>query len=324
MPQTLRGVDADRLERSCNRRRDSIRFGASAPGLERAEVYLTTCAFEPHRHDTYAIGITTAGVQTFGYRGTRRVSLPGQMQILHPDETHDGAAGTDDGFGYRILYIAPELVRDALDGGALPFVADPVQKPTPTTRLLASLLADIDEPISDLARVEIATTLADTLRALGGRPDHPVAIDIRAVEVARDYLATHAREQTPASILEQIASTDRFTLARHFRRAFGTSPDRYRAMRRLALARAAIENGLPLARAATHAGFADQSHMTRQFKRAYGLTPARWTALIADSSPATPRSKPAPRAGVDRRSPAVHITRTRESPGASHRHGRGD
>jgi hypothetical protein len=46
-------------------------------------------------------------------------------------------------------------------------------------------------------------------------------------------------------------------------------------------ARAAIERGLPLAQAAAHAGFADQSHMTRQFKRAYGLTPARWTVLTA-------------------------------------------
>ena len=285
MQETLRGVDAARLERSCNGWRDSIRFGASAPGLERAEVYLTTCAFEPHRHDSYAIGVTTAGVQTFSYRGTRRVSLPGQVQILHPDETHDGAAGTDDGFGYRIIYIAPELVRDALDDGALPFVADPVQKPAPMTRLLASLLDDIDEPISDLVRVEIAAALADTLRSLGGQPDHrPVTIDIRAVELAREYLAAHAREQTPAATLERITGADRFTLARHFRRAFGTSPDRYRTMRRLELSRAAIESGLPLAQAAAHAGFADQSHMTRQFKRTYGLTPARWTALRAASS----------------------------------------
>lgn len=292
MPETLRGVDTDRLERSCTRQPDSIRFGASAPGLERAEVYLSTLAFEPHRHDFYAIGITTAGVQTFRYRGTRRVSLPGQLQILHPDETHDGAAGTDDGFGYRILYIAPELVRDALDGCALPFVDDPVQKPTPTTRLVASLLADIDEPISDLARVEIAATLADTLRSLSGRPDHrSVTIDIRAVELARDYLAAHAREQTPASTLEQITGADRFTLARHFRRAFGTSPDRYRTMRRLALARAAIEGGQSLARAAAEAGFADQSHMTRQFKRTYGLTPARWAALTAASSPEKSRNQ---------------------------------
>ena len=243
-------------------------------------MYLCDSAYEPHRHDSYAIGITTAGVQTFRYRGARRVCLPGQLHVLHPDETHDGAAGTDDGFGYRILYVAPELVRDALGGGPLPFVADPVQTLAPATRLVASLLVDIDEPISDLARAEIAATLADSLRELGGRPSPgPATIDLRAVGLARDYLAAHASEQTPASTLEAVAGVDRFTLARHFRRALGTSPDRYRTMRRLGLARAAIERGLPLAEAAASAGFADQSHMTRQFKRAYGLTPARWTAL---------------------------------------------
>jgi len=285
MPETLRGIDPDRLERSCSLGRDSIRFGASAPGLERAEVYLTTCAFERHRHDTYAIGITTNGVQTFWYRGTRRICLPGQLHLLHPDEIHDGGAGTENGFGYRILYIAPELIRDALGGGALPFVADPVPKLTPATRFVASLLADLDEPISDLAQIEIAAALADILRSLGGqREHHRAAVDLRAVELAREYLAAHAREQTFASTLEQITGTDRFTLARHFRRALGTSPDRYRTMRRLALARAAIERGLPLARAATQAGFADQSHMTRQFKRTYGLTPGRWTVLTAGSS----------------------------------------
>src|SRR5205814_8631693 len=94
----------------------------------------------------------------------------------------------------------------------------------------------------------------------------------------------HAREQTSASILEKVADTDRFTIARHFRWAFGTSPDRYRTLRRLALARAAIESGQSLARAAAEAGFADQSHMTRHFKRTYGLTPGRWMALTAASS----------------------------------------
>jgi AraC-like DNA-binding protein len=294
MDGRLGSAAAGRLERSCSRRRDSIRFGARAPGLERAEVYLSDSAYEPHRHDSYAVGITTAGVQTFRYRGSRRVCLPGQLHVLHPDETHDGAAGTDDGFGYRILYLAPELVRDALGGGALPFVADPVQTPLPATRRVASLLADIDEPISDLARAEIAATMADTLRSLGGRPgQRPVRIDLRAVGLARSYLAAHASEQTPASTLEAITGTDRFTLARHFRRAFGTSPDRYRTMRRLALARAAIERGIPLAEAAASAGFADQSHMTRQFKRAYGLTPARWTALTTSKRPSSPCPCPA-------------------------------
>lgn len=292
MRQTLGGVDANRLERSCRRRSDSIRFGPRAQGVERAEVYFSTGGYEPHRHDTYAIGIVTAGVLIFHYRGSRRICLPGQLHVLHPDETHDGAAEAGGGLGYRILYIAPELIRDALAGRALPFVADPVQELTTAARPIASLLADIDEPISELSCADIAATVADGLLSLSGHPHRGRAtIDIRAVELARDYLAAHAYEQTPASILEKIAGIDRFTIARHFRWAFGTSPDRYRALRRLALARAAIESGHSLVRAAAEAGFADQSHMTRQFKRTYGLTPGRWIALTAVSSRETSRDR---------------------------------
>ena len=285
MPQTLGGIDAGGLEQSRSRRSDSIRFGPSLHGIERAEIYLSTYAFEPHRHDTYAIGITTVGVQTFHYRGVHRFCLPGQLHVLHPDEAHDGAAGTDGGFGYRILYIPPELVRDALAGRELPFVADPIQQLVPAAGLIASLLSDIDEPINELSSAEIAVAVADGLVSLSGHPDRrKAAIDTRAVELARDYLAAHAREQTSASVLEKIAGTDRFTIARHFRWAFGTSPDRYRTSRRVALARAAIESGQSLAEAASEAGFADQSHMTRQFKRTYGLTPGRWRAITGDSS----------------------------------------
>ena len=285
MPQTLGGMDVDRLERSCSLGSDSIRFGPSANGIERAEVHLAACAFEPHRHDTYAIGITTAGVQTFRYRGSRRVCLPGQLHVLHPDELHDGAAGTDEGFGYRILYIPPDLVRDALGGAELPFVADPVQEPIPATRRIASLLIDIAEPINELTSAEIAAAVADSLVSLSGKARHRQArIDLTAVQLVREYLTVHACEPTPASTLEQVAGIDRFTIARHFRWAFGTSPDRYRTLRRLAVARAAIEGGRSLARAAAEAGFADQSHMTRQFKRTYGLTPGRWMALTTAAS----------------------------------------
>jgi AraC-like DNA-binding protein len=291
MQTTVRGSDAGRLERSCGRRSDSIRFGPGAYGVERAEVYMSTRGFDPHRHDTYGIGVTTAGVATFRYRGSQRVCLLGQMQVLHPDETHDGGPGTDDGFGYRILYIAPELVRGALGNRALPFVADPVQEARPTARPIVALLADIDDPISDLSSAEIAVAVADCLLSFGDRPARRRAtVDTRGVEQVREYLAAHAREQTPASTLEKIAGTDRFTITRHFRWAFGTSPDRYRTMRRLALAQAAIESGQSLAQVAAEAGFADQSHMTRHFKRTYGLTPTRWRALTAASSTQRPET----------------------------------
>jgi AraC-like DNA-binding protein len=285
MRPTVRGADAEGLERSCGRRTDSIRFGPSAFGVERAEVYISARGFDPHRHGTYGIGVTTAGVATFRYRGSQRVCLLGQLQVLHPDETHDGGPGTEDGFGYRILYIEPELVRGALGGRALPFVADPVQDPKPRARPIVALLADIDDPVSELSCAEIAVAVADCLVSLSDSTDRRRAtIDIRAVEQVREYLAAHAREQTPASTLEKIAGMDRFTITRHFRWAFGTSPDRYRTLRRLALALDGIESGQSLAEVAADAGFADQSHMTRHFKRTYGLTPTRWRALRAVSS----------------------------------------
>src|SRR5215470_2803262 len=103
-----------------------IRRDREAFGIERLEAHFRGEGYSPHRHDTYAVGITLWGVQTFRYRGVKRYCLPGQCHILHPDELHDGLPATDSGFGYRIVYIAPSLVQQALNGRPLPFIANPV------------------------------------------------------------------------------------------------------------------------------------------------------------------------------------------------------
>src|SRR5262249_60511395 len=119
-------------------------------------------------------------------------------------------------------------------GGPLPFVPDPVQDRARVPRYLAALLADLDQPLSELARVAAAADLADTLVRLAGRgARRPAPIDLAAVAAARDYLDAHAREQTTSPTLERITGLDRFSLARQFRRAYGPSPDRYRTLRRL-------------------------------------------------------------------------------------------
>jgi len=281
MRETVEAPGVAGLERSCSPPPISVHLGAGGPGLERAEINLSEWAYQPHQHDTYGIGITLTGVQAFRYRGERWVCVPGQLHILHPGETHDGTAVTGLSLRYRILYLAPELIRGAMAGRPLPFVPGPVQALTPATQRIIRFLAHIDEPVSDLQHTEIAVTAADVLSILGGQ-DSPgrAVIDFTAVELARQYLAAHAPEPVSAASLEKITGTDRFTLTRHFRRAYATSPDRYRTRRRLDLARVAIERGTPLAQAAIEAGFADQSHMTRQFKKAYGLTPARWVSAV--------------------------------------------
>src|SRR5579859_7793931 len=120
------------LERLCAESpADWLRSTVAGDGVEFLEARLREAAYHKHRHDTYAICLTTSGVQAFDYRGAAEVSLPGQVTVLHPDEIHDGHAGTDEGFGYWMLYVEPALIFEAVQalcGNAcsLPFVRAPV------------------------------------------------------------------------------------------------------------------------------------------------------------------------------------------------------
>jgi AraC-like DNA-binding protein len=258
-----------------------IRIGRGSTGIERLEARLVGQAFSPHRHDTYAIGITLLGVQTFRYRGTRRYCLPGQCHVLHPDEIHDGSAGTSKGFGYKIVYIDPSLVQQALGGKALPFVSDPIVEKSVFQDALPPALWRLEEPIDDVARIEIVTAVADLLDR-ASRTDIKKQSSFRLASLlrVRDLIVANPATRHSIETLEGVSGLDRWALARQFRAAFGTCPSNFRTMRQLDEARRMIRGGLPLAEAALGAGFADQSHMSRMFKRAYGLTPAKWAAAL--------------------------------------------
>jgi AraC-like DNA-binding protein len=285
MSRTLGPAHRPGLERSgSDDPADLLRDARGGAGLQRAEVHLRDIPFERHRHAEYALGITIRGVQTFGYRGARRTCLPGQLHLLYPDEPHDGAAADQRGLRYRIVYISPEIIRDASPTGRLPFVPAPVQSADGAAAALAAALAgllrDVDEPIDDLAAAAAAVALTDGLVQVAddAPPPRPATIDLRAVRRAADFLAGDVAAPS-SGILEELCGVDRYTLSRHFKAAYGTTPDRYRLQHQLNRARMSIRRGCPLAVAAADAGFADQSHLTRQFKRAYGLTPGQWRTV---------------------------------------------
>jgi len=102
------------LERPCSENSpDWIRQTSVVAGVELFEAWLQRLGYRRHRHDTYAISLTGSGVLAFTYRGATHDSTPGQVVVLHPDEPHDGHAGTEAGFGYRQLYVEPALVLEA-------------------------------------------------------------------------------------------------------------------------------------------------------------------------------------------------------------------
>lgn len=271
------------LERLCVPVEEAgIKGAPPAPGMERIEARFHGRFYAPHRHDTYALGVTLNGVQTFRYRGEQRFSTAGRVIVLHPDEVHDGAAGTEAGLRYRMLYLEPSLLQRAGRGrrATLPFVATPViDDPLLREALLAALI-DLDGRLDDLFLDDVVGRISDGLLRHSDEAAAPLAATAwRAAERARDYLAAHAFDTVRSDELEAETGLDRFALARHFRAAFGTSPHRFQMMRRLARARALIATGETLAGVAAETGFADQSHLTRMFKRAYGVPPGRWAML---------------------------------------------
>lgn len=275
-----------RLEGSCVAPPAWIRVASGGPGVERIAAGFSGQAYDPHRHDTYAIGITLAGVQSFDYRGARADSRAGGALVIHPDERHDGRSGGGaEAFSYRMAYVAPRLIRDALGSRAcaLPALRDPVSRDPRLVRAVRALLSDLDAPLEPLAMDAALADLADALLALdpsSARTTRREAGMSAAVERARCFLDAHAVTGVRSQTLEDLTGLDRYTLARQFRRRLGTSPHRYLVMRRLDRARAAICAGTPLAEAALAAGFADQSHLTRHFAAAFGMTPGVWVRVV--------------------------------------------
>ena len=257
------------LERSCGDALGGwIASARPADGVELFRAWFSGRAYARHRHDTYAIGLTDCGVQVFDYRGAARVSLPGQVVVLYPDEAHDGRAGAADGFGYRIVYVEPAQLADALRTvrgrpGPLPFVREPVST---SARLGRAHDAAFRLPPEPLAADSLVVELAHGLLA---------------AESARRFLDAERTRVVHSTELERVSGLSRYDLARQFRALLGTSPYRYLLMRRLDLARELIHRRRALAEVACEAGFADQAHFTRVFKAAFGLTPARYRALRA-------------------------------------------
>jgi AraC-like DNA-binding protein len=281
------------LERSCQGTIGGW-LGSSGPvdGVELLRAWFTGTAYQKHRHATYAIGVTDFGVQVFDYRGAVHVSTPGHVVVLYPDELHDGRAGTDAGFGYRIVYLEPFLLTDVLrtlrgKPGPLPFLREPVSIDSRLSRAIdAAFRAPLDSLAVDALVVDLAHALLENEH---GASVVSRRIDGRAVERARRFLDAERTRAVHSRELEAITGLTRWDLARQFRVVLGTSPYRYLLMRRLELAREQMRRGRALADVALEAGFADQAHFTRVFRSAFGLTPGRYRALSVTAAGAAAR-----------------------------------
>ncbi len=253
------------------------------PGITVMKAHFTAHAFERHSHETYSIGVTASGVQTFRCRGERHVSLRGDVMLFNPDEAHDGCRGTDEGFGYAMLYVDTALVcewlqRPAGSAGSRYFRSSVVRDAV-TGRAVARAAQALLQPKECLRADTLASELVVHLLQNHGEVPATSAVthpgQVRMARV-RDYLDAHYAEDLSVADLARAAGLSRVHVSRAFARQFGVPPHAYLNTLRLRHARQALLAGQSLADVAAACGFADQSHFTRRFKGSLGVTPGVW------------------------------------------------
>jgi AraC-like DNA-binding protein len=265
--------------------KDWARFRPGAlAGVTQMNAHFTDHAFERHSHETYSIGVTASGVQTFHCGGMLHASLRGDVILFNPDEPHDGQRGTQEGFGYSMLYVSQQVVDECRDKEAgldmAAYFSRPVVRDAVMGRALARAISAAGQAQESLRAEELTrSVLVRLLQRYGERRssgDETRSAGMARMVCVRDYLRSHFDQDITVDALAREAGLSRVHLTRAFAQQFGVPPHIYLNAVRLERAQAGMLAGQSLAEVAAGCGFADQSHFSRRFKGSVGVAPGAW------------------------------------------------
>jgi AraC-like DNA-binding protein len=236
--------------------------------------HFTSHVYHRHSHESYSFGVTESGAQAFSCRNGRHVSGAGLVMAFNPDDPHDGHAATEGGFTYRMVHVWPEFFDSR------PLFRDPVLDDPAAAMALRRLCLSLTEQAGSLERHELLVSATSLLsRHSSACQEAPVPAGAARVAAGiRSLLHDRPVDDLTADDLAAVAGCSRFAAYRAFTAVYGLAPSDYQRQLRIRLARRLLAAGIPPARVAAEAGFADQAHLTRWFRRHYGVTPGAYRA----------------------------------------------
>ena len=255
--------------------------------LEAMYAHFEQHVYHRHSHETYSLGVTDDGAQSFTCRGAGHTSSAGMVMAFNPDDPHDGWAAGEGGFTYRMLHIGPELMAGVLADATgpparLPLFAEPVLHDPELARRLRALHRALAAGAPALRRDELlaAAVRSAARRAAGSGRQPGAGAGAPVARQARELIRARYLAEISAGDLAAAAGRSRFAVHRAFVSAYGLTPGDYQRLLRLRAARTLIAAGEPIAAAAARSGFTDQSHLSRWFGRCYGMTPGAYQRAV--------------------------------------------
>ncbi len=262
---------------------------STVPTLDSSEILharYVAHEFPCHAHAEYVIAAVLEGAESFRHGGRDLTAPDGSMILLSPHEEHTGRA-TGAAWSYVAIYPTPKCVHRWLYGrifangaGSLRFKY-PIVRDHKLLHQLVALHRAAEVNRSALAIQSLfAEFICDLATSHGTYEPASVSRFDSAVRKVRERLDADPTDNSDLEALAAIGGVSPLKLLRAFRLSVGCTPQVYRTVQRLRLAKRSITQGLPLAQAAVEAGFYDQSHFTRVCRRWTGSPPGLFARSV--------------------------------------------
>jgi AraC-like DNA-binding protein len=255
--------------------------------------------YRRHSHAVFGIGLMERGAQKSASGRGQVEAYAGDIIMCNPGEVHDGQPLGSPSRRWRMLYLEPAAMADAMGVPGAAAGLELIQPVAQDPRLRLALHEVLDRlqrggggrgPLAAVQALACEEALAQVFALLPGR--HALArasapstkafsAATARIQQVRDRLAADLLAPPTLGEMALAAGLSKFQLLRHFEKAFGLTPHAWLLQQRAERARGLIRAGAGLAQTAASCGFADQSHMTRLFTRQFGFTPGAWQQAAA-------------------------------------------
>src|SRR5258706_49491 len=236
------------------------------PGLEIVHPNSHEHSYPPHLHDCLEIIWIRSGNARLTCQNRTFDLLTDEAAVIPPNEVHGGG-----GSGSNLGYVAIQLPRVLIDQvfSDFKFVLDDAGNPAPIKLLsrekaksllpimISTLCADLPADrllliLRPILYQLLDVPLADSESVLDRSDQHP------AVSKAQSIIRDQCADRIYISHLARRVDLDMRYLISLFKLATGVTPHQFQIAMRVELARALLEQHLPLSAVAARAGFAYQ------------------------------------------------------------------
>ncbi|MDX6355988.1 MAG: hypothetical protein QOF98_2891 [Streptomyces sp.] len=253
------------------------------PGVDLLRARYIRHTFPRHAHDAYVIAAITGGVEGVGLPGGAVRAGAGGVVLINPEIPHSSYAGIEDGWSYRVLYPAPDVIASVAAEtstlrGTPAFTATVLDDPA-TAAMIADVHRAAESDNALAADTFMRLVVARLLARYGAAPAQPEPVrggGRDAAARARDLLAARLIEPPSLEDLATRTGTSPFALLRAFKSAYGLPPHAWLTGERVRAARRLLDSGATPAATAAAVGFADQPHLNRHFTRIVGVPPGAY------------------------------------------------